>query len=111
MRVGGGSPAPIGQTAVMPQSHSELVKTAYEALDRRDLDGFLRYMDPDVEFTSLIAEERVLVKLTIGGEVSGVQVEQLIWQAIQVRGERAVWWKSFRTEEEALEGLEERGAS
>jgi ketosteroid isomerase-like protein len=131
----------------MPQTLTETVEQAYAALSRRDLDGFLSHLDPEVEFTSLIAEaegarfhghdgvrewwekivveslggvgfaleevrplddERVLVKLVISGEAGGVQVEQLIWQAIRVRdGTHATWWQAFRTEEEALEALDE----
>ena len=34
----------------------ELAEAAFAALARRDFDGFLDLMDPDVEFTSLIAE-------------------------------------------------------
>jgi SnoaL-like domain len=134
----------------MPESPTKLVEIAYEALNRRDLDGFLAFMDPEVEFTSLIAEaegssfrghagvtewwetivvdslggigfaleeirelgeDSVLVKLTISGEAGGVQVEQLIWQAVEIRALRAVWWQSFRTEGDALEALDERRAS
>jgi ketosteroid isomerase-like protein len=34
----------------------ELTERAFEALGRRDLDAFLELVDPEVEFTSLIAE-------------------------------------------------------
>jgi ketosteroid isomerase-like protein len=34
----------------------ELAREAFAALARRDFDGFLELMDPDVEFTSLIQE-------------------------------------------------------
>ena len=35
---------------------AELAEAAFAALARRDFDGFLDLMDPDVEFTSLIQE-------------------------------------------------------
>lgn len=54
----------------------------------------------------------MLVKLVVAGEASGVQIEQTMWQAIEVRdGERAYWWQPFRTEQEALDALEERRAA
>ena len=40
----------------MSRENVELVKAAYTALDRRDLDAFLAVIHPDVEFRSLIAE-------------------------------------------------------
>ena len=48
----------------------------------------------------------------VGGEASGVQIEQQMWQAIEVRdGVRASWWQPFRTEQEALDALEARRAA
>jgi ketosteroid isomerase-like protein len=35
---------------------ADLAREAFAALGRRDFDGFLELMDPEVEFTSLIAE-------------------------------------------------------
>ena len=40
----------------MSQAHIDLVRESHEAFRRRDLDAFLGYMDPDVEFTSLVLE-------------------------------------------------------
>ena len=40
---------------------AELAREAFAALERRDLDGFLELMDPDVEFTSLIQESEAKV--------------------------------------------------
>jgi ketosteroid isomerase-like protein len=37
-------------------TNSELAERSYDALARDDLEGFLAMVDPDVEFTSLIAE-------------------------------------------------------
>ena len=132
----------------MAKTLTVVVERAYEALNARDLDGFLALSDPEIEITSLIAEaeggsfyghegvrdwwhrvvigslggirftlaeireldhEMILVKLVVGGEASGVAVQQTMWQAIQVRDdERAIWWQPFRTEEEALAAIEER---
>ena len=33
-----------------------MIRAAYAALNRNDIDSFLDYVDPDVEFNSLIAE-------------------------------------------------------
>lgn len=40
----------------MSQETMELAMAAYAAINRRDLEGFLALVDPDVEFRSLIAE-------------------------------------------------------
>ena len=57
-------------------------------------------------------DEMVLVKLVVKGEAGGVEVEQTMWQGIQIRdGEQATWWQPFRTEQEALDGIEQRRAS
>jgi hypothetical protein len=53
--------------------------------------------------------EYMLVELVVSGEAAGVTIEQRMWQSIQVRdGRRAVWWQPYRTEQEALEGIERR---
>jgi ketosteroid isomerase-like protein len=41
---------------VIFQNSAELARAAFAALGRRDLDGFLELVDPEVEFTSLIQE-------------------------------------------------------
>jgi ketosteroid isomerase-like protein len=38
----------------MSQENAEIVRRSVEALNRRDLDGYLARMDPDVEITSLV---------------------------------------------------------
>lgn len=43
-----------GDTA--PVRNSDIARAAYAALEARDLEAFLALVDPDVEFTSLIAE-------------------------------------------------------
>jgi ketosteroid isomerase-like protein len=40
----------------MQQDSADLAREAFAALTRRDFDAFLELMDPEVEFTSLIAE-------------------------------------------------------
>ena len=40
----------------MTTDSAALARAAFAALARRDFDGFLDLMDPDVEFTSLIQE-------------------------------------------------------
>jgi ketosteroid isomerase-like protein len=125
-------------------TNRELTERAYGALERRDLQGFLDLIDPDVEFHSLIAEaegqtfrghdgvrewwERVagalggvdfefehfrdlgdsaVVRVGASGEAGGVSVSQTMYQAIRAREGKAVWWGTFRTEEEALTAVEE----
>ena len=121
-----------------------MVESAYDALNRRDLEAFLALSDPEVEVVSLIAEseggtyrghagvrewwrdvagslggiqfeaeeirelddETLLVRVRTAGEVADVQVEQVMWQAIAIRDGLALWWQPFRSEQEALEGLE-----
>ena len=40
----------------MSNEDVETAKTAWAALQRRDLEGFLEWVDPEVEFNSLVAE-------------------------------------------------------
>ena len=40
----------------MPEDNVGTVRSSYEAFLRRDLDGFLSYHDPDIEFRSLVLE-------------------------------------------------------
>ena len=40
----------------MPEDNAGTVRSSYEAFHRRDLEGFLSYHDPGVEFRSLILE-------------------------------------------------------
>jgi ketosteroid isomerase-like protein len=66
--------------------------------------GTLRY-EP-LEMRDL-GEEAVLTELLVSGSAAGVQVDQSMWHAVQVRNGKAAWWGSFRTREEALRSLEE----
>ena len=40
----------------MSKENIEITKRAYEKLQRNDIDGFLKYVDPEVEWHSLILE-------------------------------------------------------
>jgi ketosteroid isomerase-like protein len=40
----------------MSQENAELARRAYDAFNRRDLDGFLAFMDPEVEVTTRFME-------------------------------------------------------
>ena len=40
----------------MSQENVDLVRGCYEALAADDIEGFLAYLDPEIEFTSLILE-------------------------------------------------------
>jgi hypothetical protein len=42
------------------------------------------------------------------GTVAGVDVQQEMWQVVQLRAGKAAWWGVFRTEEEATEAVNER---
>lgn len=48
-------------------------------------------------------DDVILVKLRVAGEVRGVKVEQVMWQAARRRGDKAVWWQIGRTEDEVVE--------
>jgi ketosteroid isomerase-like protein len=57
----------------------------------------------------------VLISARISGQgaESGARVEQRVWQAAEVEpgGLTSVWWAFYRTEEDALQALRERGAA
>jgi ketosteroid isomerase-like protein len=46
---------------------------------------------------------RGVAKIQISGTMSGVDVRQTMWQAVETRGGKAVWWRFFRDEKEARE--------
>ena len=127
-------------------TNRELAERAYAALNRDDFEGFLALIDPDVEFTSLIAEaegrtyrgpagvrewwanikntlgglrwavheirdvgaDSILVKIEVRGELEGAPIAQTMFQTVEGRDDLVVWWAVFRTEEEALQALEDR---
>ena len=50
----------------MPECNVGTVRSSHEAFPRRDLDGFLSYHDPDIEFRSLVLEVADVVDRTSG---------------------------------------------
>jgi ketosteroid isomerase-like protein len=51
------------------------------------------------------SENRGVARIRIAGTMSGVPVEQTMWQAVKLRGGKACWWANFRSEREALEAV------
>src|SRR6478672_11662394 len=49
--------------------------------------------------------ERGVLHFRMAGMLSGVPVEQTMWQAVKARGGKLSWWATFRTEREALEAV------
>jgi ketosteroid isomerase-like protein len=103
----------------MPQVTPEvraIAESAFAAINSGDLDAFLALTTEDVEFTSMVAEAEGttfhghdgvrawgVTHFRMAGTLSGVPVAQTMWQAVRLRDGRASWWRSFRTEREALE--------
>ena len=48
------------------------------------------------------AGDRGVTHFRMAGLLSGVPVEQTMWQAVKLRDGKLTWWASFRTESEAL---------
>jgi ketosteroid isomerase-like protein len=46
---------------------------------------------------------RGVVRVHIAGTMSGVPLEQTMWQAVDVRDGKVRWWALYRSESEALE--------
>jgi ketosteroid isomerase-like protein len=51
------------------------------------------------------SENRAVARIRITGTMSGVPVEQTMWQAVKLRDGKACWWANFRSEREALEAV------
>ena len=49
--------------------------------------------------------ERGVLHFRMAGMLSGVPVEQTMWQAVKARDGKLCWWATFRTEREALEAV------
>jgi ketosteroid isomerase-like protein len=49
--------------------------------------------------------DRGIARVRIAGTMSGVPVEQTVWQAVRLRDGKACWWANFRSEREALEAV------
>ncbi len=65
--------------------------------------GTLRYEPKEMRD---LGDGGVLSEIVVSATVGGVEVPQTMWHAVQVRDSKAAWWGSFRTKEEALDGLE-----
>jgi ketosteroid isomerase-like protein len=65
--------------------------------------GTLRYEPTEMRD---LGDGAVLTELVVSATVAGVDVPQTMWHTVQVRDSKAAWWGSFRTEEQALAGLE-----
>jgi ketosteroid isomerase-like protein len=51
------------------------------------------------------AGDRGVNHFRIAGVLSGVPLEQTMWQAVKLRGGKITWWATFRNEQEALEAV------
>jgi len=51
------------------------------------------------------AGDRGVSQFRMSGVLSGVPLEQMMWQALKFRGDKVIWWAIFRTEQEALEAV------
>ncbi|MDQ3571547.1 MAG: nuclear transport factor 2 family protein [Actinomycetota bacterium] len=133
----------------MSQENVELAHRAYDAVNRRDLETFLAFIDPEVEFVSGSAffeggsyrghdgvrkwwrdifsvypdwRTEVLDVRDVGddhliaslrgrghGAGSGVPIDQVHWQLVQLREGKVIWWRTYVSEAEALKaaGLSE----
>ena len=134
----------------MSQENVELIRQSHDAFNRRDLDAFLEFFDPDVEFTTRFAspeggdpqyhghdgirewwEDLLAIFPDFRSEVlevrdsgdhgitaarirghgldSGTPMDEMVWQAWEARDGKALWWRTFGSEAEALEaaGIEE----
>lgn len=54
-----------------------------------------------------IVDDTVITAVRVSGHGadSGVPIDQVVWQVSKVRDGRAIWWRNFATEAEALEAL------
>jgi ketosteroid isomerase-like protein len=57
------------------------------------------------------AADRGVVKLRMSGRLAGVDLSQVMWMAAGMRDGRVIWWAFYRTNAEAQEALEQRGAA
>lgn len=56
-------------------------------------------------------QDRGVAKIRIHGTLSGVEVEQTMWQAFRARDGKALWWRFFRSEDEAVEAIRPGGTA
>ena len=106
-------------TLLHPEVEFEWVMLEIEARSYRGLGGAREYFQsvrevfPDwsVEIAQLrdFGDKLVIESRSVAtGQGSGVRTEQRFWQAAAVRDGRIIWWKFFRSEEEALEAVGSR---
>jgi ketosteroid isomerase-like protein len=50
-------------------------------------------------------QERGVNHFRMAGRLSGVPLEQMMWQGIRLRNGKVIWWAIFRTEREALDAV------
>jgi uncharacterized protein len=104
-----------------PEVEFESLLLEMEAGSYRGLEGAREYFEsvrevfPDwsVEITRLddFGDRVVIESRSVAtGKGSGVRTEQRFWQVAALRDGRIIWWKFFRSRNEALEavGLDER---
>lgn len=53
------------------------------------------------------ADDCLVNHFRMSGVLSGVPLEQPMWQAVRSRAGKIAWWGVFRTEREAVEALGE----
>jgi ketosteroid isomerase-like protein len=52
--------------------------------------------------------DHLIARVRVQGTVGGTSIEQVMWQAVASADELAIWWGTFRSEDEALAALRER---
>jgi SnoaL-like domain len=65
-----------------------------------ELLGFWRY-----------GEESSVARLRVTGNLGGVPVEQVMWQATMTRAALCIWWGIFRSREDAVAALAQRNGT
>ena len=125
---------------------TQIVRAVETAINSGTVDEMLRWIHPEVEFTSMIAEaegetfrghdgvrrwwgsvrnafETVrwdyetlyprgrggVAQIRITGRLSGVDVSQTMWQAVELRDGKGFWWGFFRDEQDAVQAMDARG--
>lgn len=57
-----------------------------------------------------VTDDWAMIKIRASGTVSGVEIEQVMWQTSRLRGERVIRWTVHRTEDEARADIERSSA-
>ena len=50
----------------------------------------------------------MVTRIRVRGSVGTTGIEQTMWQGVVLRGEKTVWWQTFRSEDEAWAAVRER---